>query len=113
MRFASYLYTSTLIALLAGSVLAQDKESNAVLYNRDVRPILSNNCFSCHGPDSAARKGDLRLDQREAAVASAAITPNKPEASSVIERSQEYPSVSASTRCSSARDTMFAGVAGR
>lgn len=86
MRFASYLYTSTLIALLAGSVLAQDKESNAVLYNRDVRPILSNNCFSCHGPDSAARKGDLRLDQREAAVASAAITPNKPEASSVIER---------------------------
>ena len=37
-------------------------------YNRDVRPILADYCFSCHGPDSAARKADLRLDQREAAI---------------------------------------------
>ena len=37
-------------------------------YNRDIRPILSENCFSCHGPDRKARKGKLRLDVRDEAV---------------------------------------------
>jgi mono/diheme cytochrome c family protein len=55
-------------------------------YNRDVRPILAENCFACHGPDSAARKADLRLDRREDAVASGALVPGDPAKSSVIER---------------------------
>ena len=42
-------------------------------YNRDIRPILSDKCFSCHGADSASRKADLRLDQREHAVEMGAI----------------------------------------
>jgi Protein of unknown function (DUF1553)/Protein of unknown function (DUF1549)/Concanavalin A-like lectin/glucanases superfamily/Planctomycete cytochrome C len=55
-------------------------------YNRDVRPILADNCFACHGPDSAARKADLRLDQRDAAIKAEAITPGKPEKSTLIAR---------------------------
>jgi hypothetical protein len=55
-------------------------------YNRDVRPILAENCFACHGPDSAARKADLRLDQREAAITAGAITPEKADESELLHR---------------------------
>ncbi|HEX7376750.1 MAG TPA: DUF1549 domain-containing protein, partial [Pirellulales bacterium] len=55
-------------------------------YNRDVRPILADNCFACHGPDSAARKADLRLDGREAAIEAGAITPGKADESELIRR---------------------------
>ena len=55
-------------------------------YNRDIRPILAENCFACHGPDSAARKADLRLDQRDDAVKAGAIVPGKPEKSELVER---------------------------
>jgi Protein of unknown function (DUF1553)/Protein of unknown function (DUF1549)/Planctomycete cytochrome C/F5/8 type C domain len=58
----------------------------AVDFNRDVRPILSNNCFACHGPDDKARKGDLRLDVRDAALKAEAFVPGKPEASELVRR---------------------------
>jgi hypothetical protein len=55
-------------------------------YNRDIRPILAENCFACHGPDSAARKAGLRLDLREEAVTAEAIVPGSPEKSALVER---------------------------
>ena len=60
-------------------------------FNRDVRPILSNHCFTCHGPDSATREGGLRLDVRDAAIATGdsgerAIMPGAAGASEIIRR---------------------------
>src|ERR1700761_2277331 len=55
-------------------------------YNRDIRPILAENCFACHGPDSAARKASLRIDRLDDAVNAGAIVPGKPTESEMIKR---------------------------
>ncbi len=65
---------------------ASARAESPLEYNRDVRPILAENCFACHGADSAARKAELRLDQRDAAVDFGAIVPGKPEQSALLER---------------------------
>jgi len=57
-----------------------------VSFNRDIRPILVENCFSCHGADGAARKADLRLDERDAAVEAGAIVPGDPDSSTILDR---------------------------
>ncbi|HUQ91471.1 MAG TPA: DUF1549 domain-containing protein, partial [Bryobacteraceae bacterium] len=72
-------------------LLAAIPASAAVDFNREIRPILSDRCFSCHGPDSANRKAGLRLDQEAAAKTAlpsgkTPILQNKPNASEVYRR---------------------------
>ena len=72
-----------MVLLAAGGVATAD---DAVQFNRDVRPILSEHCIACHGPDAKQRKAKLRLDVREAAVENGAIAPGKPADSELVAR---------------------------
>ncbi|MCX6855837.1 MAG: DUF1549 domain-containing protein [Verrucomicrobia bacterium] len=65
--------------------------AHAIDFNREVRPILAQQCFACHGMDEHGRKGKLRLDLRDSALGGGksgeiAIVPGKPEASEIIKR---------------------------
>ena len=71
--------------------IACTSAAHAVDFNRDVRPVLAQQCFTCHGMDDHARKGKLRLDLSESAHGKGksgeiAIVPGKPDASEVIKR---------------------------
>ena len=68
----------------------QSTASAEVQFNRDIRPILSDRCFACHGPDrnsKASELTDLRLDVRESAVTDLeVIVPGDPDDSTLIDR---------------------------
>src|SRR5688572_21638785 len=70
----------------AFAAAASSAAKSKLSYNRDIRPVLSDNCFFCHGPDPNKRKGKLRLDVREEALAKQAIVPGKPGESELVRR---------------------------
>ncbi len=57
-----------------------------ISFNKDIRPLLTETCFVCHGPDANKRAGGFRIDQRESAVAKGVLVPGKPEKSLAIRR---------------------------
>ena len=80
--------TAPLLCVLAATRLFAD---DAPDFSRDVRPILSQHCFKCHGPDDKARKGGLRLDIRDSATKEAksgavALVPGQPDKSELVAR---------------------------
>jgi hypothetical protein len=78
---------SILLVVLGPACVAEE----LIDFNRDIRPILSNRCFTCHGPDESQRTGGLRLDLRQGALEPAdsgerAVVPGAPEQSELIAR---------------------------
>ncbi|KAF0180141.1 MAG: hypothetical protein FD161_919 [Limisphaerales bacterium] len=71
-----------LLCLMAAAARAAEP----VRYNRDIRPILSDKCFFCHGFDEKKRESGLRLDTREGALKKNAIVPGKPAQSELLKR---------------------------
>ncbi len=75
---------SLMFGVAAAGAAAEPPLPAKIEFNRDVRPILSDNCFYCHGPDASHRKAKLRLDVREVAVERGAIAPGQPAESELV-----------------------------
>ncbi|MBM80519.1 MAG: hypothetical protein CMJ78_07990, partial [Planctomycetaceae bacterium] len=86
MALRTILPLTTLVALLCSQASAQQ----AIEFNRDIQPILSDTCFQCHGPDKNNREADLRFDQQEGLFSKrdggSVVMPGKPKQSLLIER---------------------------
>ena len=90
----AHILLVTAVSLVGIGVQGAAK-SPGIDFNREIRPILSDNCFACHGPDDKERKARLRFDLKEEALQPAksgdyAIVPGKPAESELILRVLAY-----------------------
>ena len=85
--FSDCLLLCSTIAMVFLSSSGTNLSEEAIDFNRDIRPILSDSCFKCHGPDAAERHADLRLDTEQGIEdAEALISPGDSQASELYRR---------------------------
>src|SRR5439155_3004459 len=90
-RFSQFLQIIAITWPLAAWMMSAQAADPVIDFNRDIRPILSNICFKCHGPDEKEVQAGLRLDSRAGAVAKlesgkVAVGPGKLEESELFRR---------------------------
>src|SRR6478752_275199 len=77
-------FMASLVVFVPPAVRAGDIQAATPEFNKQIRPILAEHCFKCHGSDEKARKGKLRLDVRDEALAKKAIVPGDAGHSKIV-----------------------------